>query len=220
MALIGAMLALYQVCFFAAIARVGVSVATLITLCTAPVLVALMAPLLTRERLTPTVLLALALALTGTALLVNVQSDTADQSAAGLGILLALGSALGYASMALASRTIAGRYHPVQINAVGFAVGALILLPAALTTGFTIDYPALGWLLLGYLGLVPSALAYGLFMTGMRSTSATVASIITLVEPLTAAVLARLLFGEQLGSLGAAGAALLLGAMIVLFWRK
>ncbi|MBC8075663.1 MAG: EamA family transporter, partial [Chloroflexales bacterium] len=42
MTLTGALTALYQVCYFAAIARVGVGIAVLVTLCVAPVLVALL----------------------------------------------------------------------------------------------------------------------------------------------------------------------------------
>jgi len=66
---------------------------------------------------------------------------------------------------------------------------------------------------------VPTALAYGLFLTGMRATPATVASIATLLEPLTATLLAWVLFGERLGPLGLAGTALLLTAMAVLALR-
>jgi DME family drug/metabolite transporter len=90
------------------------------------------------------------------------------------------------------------------------------LLPAAALTGFVVTYPPAGWALLLYLGLVPSALAYGLFLTGMRSTPATVASVLTLVEPFTATILAAVLFGERLGALGLLGGALLLGAILVL----
>jgi DME family drug/metabolite transporter len=50
----------------------------------------------------------------------------------------------------------------------------------------------------------------------MRSTPATVASVLTLVEPLTATILAVVLFGERLGALGLLGGALLLGAILVL----
>jgi len=64
---------------------------------------------------------------------------------------------------------------------------------------------------------VPTALAYVLFLTGIRSITATVASIATLIEPLTSTVLAWLLFGEQLGPLGVFGAALLLGAIGLLY---
>jgi DME family drug/metabolite transporter len=215
-ALLGLMLALYQVCFFGAIALVGVAIATLVTLCSAPVLVALISAFLTGERPSRVVIAALALAIAGVTLVVGFQPGARQQAINPIGIALALGSALGYALVALSSRAVAGRYHPLQINAIAFAAGALALLPAAILTGFVVTYPPMGWALLLYLGLIPSALAYGLFLTGMRSTPATVASVLTLVEPLTATILAVALFGERLGALGLIGGALLLGAILVL----
>jgi drug/metabolite transporter, DME family len=217
--LIGVMMALYQVCYFAAIARVGVAVAVLVTLCTAPVLVALLAPLLLRERLSGAALPALVCALVGTAMLVWIDpGEVGLRRDTVIGVLLALGSALGYAVMALCSRALAGRYHPLQPISIGFGVGMLVLLPFALTSGMTVVYPLAGWLLLLHLGLLPTALAYVLFLAGMRHTTATVASIVTLVEPLISTLLAWLLFGERLGPLGALGAALLLGAIGLLYW--
>jgi drug/metabolite transporter, DME family len=218
MLLMGALMALYQVCYFAAIARVGVAIAVLVTLCTAPVMIALLSALLLRERLTGAVLLALTCALAGTAMLIWVGPDTGGARRDTLaGVLLALGSAFGYTMLTLCSRTLAGRYHALQPIAIGFAAGALLLLPFALATGFVISYPAGGWALLLYLGLVPTALAYVLFLSGIRRITATVASIVTLVEPLTSTALAWLLFGEQLGPLGVFGAALLLGAIGLLY---
>jgi DME family drug/metabolite transporter len=218
MLLMGALMALYQVCYFAAIARVGVAIAVLVTLCTAPVMVALLSALLLRERLTGAIVLALACALAGTVLLIWVGPATSGARRDTLaGVLLALGSAFGYTMLTLCSRTLAGRYHPLQPITIGFAAGALLLLPFALATGFVISYPAGGWALLLYLGLVPTALAYVLFLTGIRSVTATVASIATLIEPLTSTLLAWLLFGEQLGPLGVFGAALLLGAIGLLY---
>jgi DME family drug/metabolite transporter len=219
-ALLGLMLALYQVCFFGAIALVGVAIATLVTLCTAPVLVALLSAFLTGEKPSRIVIAALALAVAGVALDVGFQPGAREQAVNPIGIALALGSALGYALVALSSRAVAGRYHPLQINAIAFAAGALALLPAAALTGFVVTYPPAGWALLLYLGLVPSALAYGLFLTGMRSTPATVASVLTLVEPLTATILAAALFGERLGAPGLLGGVLLLGAILVLALRS
>lgn len=215
-ALIGLMLAQYQACFFAAITRVGVAVATLVTLCLAPIIIAVLSAVLLRERPTRRALVALACALVGIALVVGRGAASSRTGADLGGVLLACASGSGYAVMALAGRSVAKCYHPLQINAVAFAVGALVLLPLALATGFVVSYPANGWLLLTYLGLVPTALAYALFLSGMRSTPATVASILTLLEPLTATMLAALLFGERLGALGLLGAALLLLAMIVL----
>lgn len=218
MVLIGVAMATYQVCYFAAIARVGVAVAVLITLCTAPVMVALISALLLRERLSRPVLLALGSALAGTILLVWSGPSAAGPADVALaGILLALGSALGYTIITLCSRTLAGRYHPLQPITVGFSAGALMLLPFALATGLTLSYPPAGWALLAYMGLVPTALAYVLFLAGMRHTSATVATIATLIEPLTSTALAWLIFGEQLGPLGLLGALLLLGAIGLLY---
>lgn len=218
MLLIGAMMALYQVCYFAAIQRVGVAIAVLITLCTAPVIVALLSVAVFREPLTRVTLLAILCALLGTGLLVGVRSDELGGSPEVVaGVLLALGSAFGYAMVALCGRGLAGAYHPLQPIAVGFAAGALSLLPFALATGLVVAYPTAGWALLVYLGLVPTAFAYVLFLAGMRHTTATFASVITLLEPLTSTLLAWLLFGERLGPLGLLGVALLLGAIGLLY---
>jgi DME family drug/metabolite transporter len=216
-ALIGAMLALYQACFFTAIGYAGVAISTLVTLCTAPVLAALLAVAVARERLKPAVLLALLLALAGTWLLVGLGPGTAMPDGVLIGVLFALGSALGYASMAVCGRLMSGGARPLQINAVAFSTGALLLLLLAVPTGFVASYPLAGWTLLLYLGLVPTALGYVLFLRGIASTSATAATVITLLEPLVATLLAALLFGERLGALGLLGGLLLLGALVVLY---
>jgi DME family drug/metabolite transporter len=216
MALIGVMLALYQVCFFGAIQQVGVAVATLVTLCSAPVLVAVLSVVLVGERLTAWLLAALGAALVGTILLASTGSAAEAGADTLTGVLLALGSALGYALMALLSRSVARACQPLVTVTVGFAVGSLIVLPAMLLDGPRLAFPPLGWAIVVYLGLVPTAFGYVLFTYGMRTTSATVASVATLVEPLTATLLAWLLFDERIGPLGLAGAVLLLGAMVLL----
>ena len=94
MALMGAAFALFQLGYFSAIARTGVAVATLITICSAPVLVALLSALVLRERPSQRVLTSLVLAVIGTALLVDVQPATlALEGQRTLGYLLALGAA-------------------------------------------------------------------------------------------------------------------------------
>lgn len=217
MASIGLLLAVYQVCFFSAIPLVGVAVATLVTLCTAPVLVALLTAATGRERLTRATGVALLCAIVGTVLLSGIDVGAANGGSQLAGVLFALGAAFGYALMPIVGRGLGGRSEPLLVNTVAFASGALILLPAAATSGLVVEYPVQGWLLLVYLGVVPSALGYVLFFSGMRSVSATTASIVTLAEPLVATVLAWLIFQERLGVLGGVGALLLLGALTVLF---
>jgi DME family drug/metabolite transporter len=217
MLLIGMMTALYQVCYFGAIERIGVAVATLVTLCTAPVMVAVISVFITKQRPSVYVLLALAGALAGTAILVGFQENAGERSVDTSGILLALGSALGYSIVTLATRKLAGRYHPFQSIAISFSFGAVILFIFALAQGIVLSYTPIGWTLLLYLGTIPTALAYVLFIAGMRSTTATVASISTLLEPLVATILAWLIFGERFSPMGFVGVALLSGSLVILY---
>lgn len=216
MALTGCLLALYQACYFAAISYCGIAIAALITLCTAPVIVTLISLTMTRERVTAITIIALVCAIGGTGLLIAARSTSGILNPSAIGILLALAAAGGYAGIILGGRRLAGRYHPLQINAVAFGAGAIVLLCLALPTRFVFTYHAQGWLLLLYLGSIPTALAYGLFMVGIRSTSATITSIVTLCEPLTSALLAWFFFGERLGASGLVGAFLLLSAILLL----
>jgi drug/metabolite transporter, DME family len=220
MLLIGSLLALYQACYFAAISYCGIAVAALITLCTAPVIVTLISLTITHERVTAMIAIALVCAIGGTALLVAARSTSGVLNPSAIGILFALAAACGYAGVILGGRHLASRYHSLHINAVAFGAGAIVLLCLALPTRFVITYHAQGWLLLLYLGSIPTALAYALFMIGIRSTSATITSIVTLCEPLTSALLAWVFFGERLGASGLLGAFLLLGAILLLAGKK
>jgi DME family drug/metabolite transporter len=220
MLLMGALQALSQAGYSAAIPYAGVTISTLIAICVAPVLVACSSVFITGERLTLVTFVALISALSGTVLLVMARSQPGAGSVSSTGILLAFLSACGYAGFILCGRLLVGSYHPLCISTVAFTTGALLLLCLATSTHLVITYPAWEWIILLYLGCVPTALAYGLFQVGIRSLSATVTSIVTLCEPLTAALLAWILFGEQLNLYGLLGAGLLLGAMTMLLFSS
>jgi DME family drug/metabolite transporter len=216
MLFLGSMQAVFQFSYLAAIPDCGVTVATLIALCVAPVLVVLFSGLVLRERITPRVLFALLCALGGTILLTGTPGGVGNTTHFFAGILLSLACAAGYAGVILSGRALSSRYHPLQINTAAFSIGALLLLGCSLRTHLVFTYPGVDWLLLLYLGCIPTALAYTLFQAGMRSTPATLTSILTLCEPLTAAVLAWSLFGERLSLPGLVGALLLLGTIFLL----
>jgi DME family drug/metabolite transporter len=212
----GAMQAVFQYCYLAAIPACGVTVATLLALCVAPVIVVLFATFFEHERLTPQVLLALCCALGGTILLVEAPVGLQSSARLWAGVLLSLASAAGYAGVILCGRTLIKRCHPLQINSIVFASAALLLLICAPGTHLALVYPPTGWLLILYLGCIPTALAYTLFQSGMRTTPAMLTGVLTLCEPLTAALLAWLFFGERLGPVGLVGALLLSGTICLL----
>lgn len=217
MIFIGAMLALYQVAYFSAIGYVGVTIATLITLCTAPVIVSLASVIFLKETLTQYTLGALTLSVFGTGLLIGAPGAVSNLNHLFIGIGLSFASAIGYAIVALLSRSLAGVCHPIHSTAVSFSVGALILLPLVAFSGQTTHYSGEVWGLLLYLGVVPTALGYVLFFLGVNYIKASTASILTMLEPLVATYLAWLLFSESLSPIAIIGATLLFIAIAVLY---
>jgi DME family drug/metabolite transporter len=217
MMLIGILTGLSQTAYFVAIPLAGVTISTLIAICLAPVSVALVSVIFRLEPFNRQVMVALGCALIGTVLVVGIEPGTALPHNALLGVFFSIGAGLTYAGVIVCGRFLANRAHPVQVNAIGFSTSTVMLLIIALLTNqLHLNYPVEGWLLLLYLGAIPTALGYGLFVAGMKSTPATIAGIVTLLEPVTAAIIAVIFFGERLTASGIFGALLLLGSIVVL----
>ncbi len=216
--LMGLSMAGYNGFFFVALARTSVTAGTLLALCTAPLFVALLARAFLGETLTRPVLLALAAGLTGTALLVGGEGgrDLLRLDYA-LGNLLALGAGLSYAVYALGGRAKKDA-PPALLAALSFTAAALMLLPFAVFNGFAFPTNLPAWGVVAYLGVGPTAVAYALYLRGLQTVPATVASIGTLIEPLTASVLAAIFIGERLSGWGLVGAGLLMSSLLILLW--
>jgi DME family drug/metabolite transporter len=212
----GLCMAVFQGAYFTAVSMTGIAVAALIAICSTPLMIAALAAGFLGERLTARVAGALGVGIAGTALLIVGPRTGADVSArfAG-GAALALLAGLAYALSVVITKAALVRTPPLSLIAVSFAVGALAFAPA-LAAPEAIRQLAAGWLWLLYLGVVTTGIAYALYTVGLRHVSASVAGVVALLEPLTATLLGVLLFGERLGLLGAAGAALLLAAFVLL----
>lgn len=212
--LVGLFTAGYQGLYFAAVVAVGVSVATVVSLGVAPVLLTVGEAVHRRRRPDATTLVVLGAALAGL-LLVSLASgagETGPHPVAGL--VAALGSGTAFALTAALGRGLAGRTTPLALTTTTTTVGAAALVPLALLGGgplVTADPVAVGTL--AYLGLVTMALAYALLYAGLRTVTGSAASIATLLEPVTAAAAAALVLGERLGALGVLGTLLLLAAV-------
>jgi len=218
--LTGLAMAGYQVCYFWAVTLTGVAVAALLAICSAPVMIAVLAATFLGERLTPVMLACLAMAVTGTALLVVGPRGLGEIAGHfGLGALLALGAGLCYAVYVVAAKSLLARIRPLAVAAGTFTLGAIFLSPALVGAGSADVLQRAALPLLLYLGIGPTAVAYALFSVGLGRVPAAVAGIVTLLEPLTATTLGVLVFGESLDALGVAGAALLLAAVLLLAAR-
>lgn len=223
--LAGTCMALYVLCWFLGIERIGAAIPTLIALCLPPVLVTVWALLNGRERLDVSLVLALAAALGGTVLLVLRHDGGVSGGASGIAGALVAGVAFSVASAVLYAgfTLVSGRLS--QDLGAGQSAACLTLVAAVVMglSGFfrplawPVDVPPQAWFL--YLGVVTAALALLAFSWGAARLSPTALTVATLLEPLTAVVLAALLLGEALAPLQWLGGALLIGSIWVLGQR-
>lgn len=210
----GACVAAYQLCFFAAVERTGVAVGTVVAIGSGPAFAGILAWLALGERPGRRWVAATALACAGVGLLV-LGGSSASVSADG--VLLALGAGAGYASYTVIAKVLMrGGHEPERVMAAAFGAGGLLLVPVLAATAGPWLLTAGGLALVGFLGVVPTALAYVLFARGLRELSAGETATLTLAEPLTATALGAIVLGERPGAVAVAGAGLVLAGLLAL----
>ncbi|HWE88693.1 MAG TPA: EamA family transporter [Pseudonocardiaceae bacterium] len=204
--IVGLLTASYQGCYFAAVSMTSVSLATLITIGAAPLLVLAVERARFDRRKVSTVVLGLA----GLGLLVG--SPAGGVTVAGAG--LALVSAAGFAALSLLGRRPVPGLDDLTMTGLGFAIGGSLLAALAAPAvglGFAVHANTIG--LLVALGAAPTAIAYALYFRGLRVSAASTGALMALLEPLTGTILAVLLLGDRLSVAGIVGAVLLCGGV-------
>ena len=206
-------IALYQLCFFAGVARTGVAAGTIVAIGSAPIFAGLLGLPVRGERPGWRWGIATALAVLGCAFLI---ADSGEIRVNLSGILLALGAGLAYATYALASKGLLEKQPPEAVMAIVFCLGAILLFPMLVTSNLNwITIPrGLGVAL--HLGLVTTALAYIFFARGLRLIPVATAVTLSLAEPLTAALLGLVVLGEQHTPLAFLGIGLILSGLLLL----
>jgi DME family drug/metabolite transporter len=206
-------MAVYQLCFFAAVARTGVAVGTIVAIGSAPILAGFLGLIVRGERSSLRWLVATVLAIMGCSLLAIAGSSvTIDLG----GIVLALGAGAAYAVYTLASKNLVTLHPPDAVTAVVFCLGALFLSPLLFTSDLSWLAQPRGVAVALHLGLVATAASYGLFVRGLMQVPTATAVTLSLAEPLTAGALGVLLLGEQLTSVAGLGTVLLFAGLALL----
>ncbi|MEO5711574.1 MAG: DMT family transporter [Nocardioidaceae bacterium] len=217
-AVVGVLTAVFQMLFFVAVVVTGVSVTTVVCLGFAPVLLLVLRS--AQQRRLPSVgqSFPVIVAVVGLLLVSMTGSDVQGTSPAALGILAALGSGAAYALSAEVASPLTRRLSTLTVTTATMSVAAAVLVPSglvlAVARGETLTSSSTSsWLLIAFLGVVTMALAYALLFTGLRSTASGSAVVATLLEPVTAVVIAVLFLGEILAATGLAGSILILAAI-------
>ncbi len=195
--------------YFEAILKASVSVAVLL-LYTAPAYVTVLSPLLLKEKATRKGLLALILSISGILLIVDPEKLDLTRS---IGIIAGIFSGISYALEIMTSKYISSTYSGYTQAFWSFAIAILVLLPVSLAPTEPVS-SNINYLLL--LAIFPTVIAVPLYFNGLKKVSAASASILGLIEPLSAVILAILILNEKISMLLIIGGALILtGAALV-----
>ncbi|MFB8028710.1 DMT family transporter [Streptomyces sp. NPDC056465] len=218
-----------QAFYFASISRIPVGVALLIEYL-APALVLGWVRFVQRRPVTRAAAVGVVLAVGGLACVVEVWAGLTFDA---VGLLLALGAACCQVGYFVLSDQGAGHGgaadaappHPVGVIAYGLLAGAAVLTVVARPWGMEwavlggsaeMDgHPVPAWLLLGWIVLLATVLAYVTGVVSVRLLSPQVAGVVACLEAVIATVLAWVLLGEHLSAPQlVGGGVVLVGAFI------
>lgn len=171
------------------------------------------------ERMTWNRLLGIGLGILGVAVLVG-PAALRGLGAAGLGQLAVLAAACAYACAAIYGRRFRG-LSPVAVAAGQLTAASIIILPLALVIDrpWTLS-PGPGiWVALVALAVLCTAAAYVIYFRVLASAGATNLMLVTLMIPVSALAMGMVFLGEALTAADWAGAACILGGLLVIDGR-
>lgn len=188
---------------------------------TAPILVAFLAPIFLKERVTTKALIAVAVATAGLWIMLGVSAgQLIDLMIAGDrntgGILAGLLSGFAYAVLIILFRIFAQNFHPLIMTFFQNLIIAVILLPFVefgknLLTGL--------WAF-AVMGIVHSTIAPVLYFRGMKEVTANRAAILGYLEPVCAILLGIMFLGEGVSLNAVIGGILILSSGYLVLSNK
>lgn len=184
---------------------------------TSPVWVTLLSMVFFKERMSGKKWLALLMALAGCVLVSGITNGA--EAVSSYGILLGLGSGIGYGLYSIFGRFALERgYHPMTVVAYTFLFACVGVLPfvrvSSIINGF-VERPAL---LLPALAMVflTTALSFSLYTLGLRHMEPGRAAVLATLEPIITALAGSALYDEALTAVTVLGIALVLAASVLI----
>ncbi len=198
--------------------RISAATAALLIACV-PLFSAVAAHILTRdEKLTGNRAIGVMLGLIGVAILIGRDALQGLANADFVGELICLSAAVVYAFGGIYSRAFSG-LPPLKVVTGQVTMGALVLMPFMLAVDRPWTLPMLStsaWGSLLAIALAGTAFAYILFFRLIAKVGAMNVSLVTLLQPASAALLGWLFLGESVGPRDFAGmAVIVLGLLFI-----
>jgi DME family drug/metabolite transporter len=203
----------YQLCFFAAVAKTGVAVGTMVAIGSSPVAAGILGFLIRKETLERKWYIATFLAIIGCAFL-SMSGGQVNLDLAG--VFLALGAGVSYAIYTVSVKGLLDQHSPDAVMAVVFSSAALLMTPTFFFADWSWVLQGQGLIVALHLGIVTAALSYWLFARGLKIVKVGNVATLSLAEPLTASLLGVFVLNEHLGMVEVLGILLIFSGIVVL----
>ena len=212
---LGLLVAIHWALLFQTLKLASVAVAIL-TVYTAPIFLAVLAPIFLPESRSRIGLVALAVSAPGIALIaLGGESGGAVDPVA---IATGLGAAITYAFLVIWTKSLVHNIAPVAVAFWSYALVGVIVLPFALGSGGFVPHGA-EWGYLLILGALLTAASGVLYMRALKDVTAQAAGLLAYLDPVSASFLAWTILGQDLGWQVVVGglAVVVGGALVVLY---
>lgn len=206
----------FTVCYFTAITMMSLSTAAIL-LYTSPVWIMLMSVLFFREKLDKKKVIALVIAFAGCVLVSGISGEGMTP----IGLLVGLGSGIGYGLYSILGTIALRRYSPYTVTTYTFIFSAIgswgICRPADMINKFS-NEADLGSLIVFccLTALITAVIPFLAYTLGLERVEASKAGIIATVEPMVATLIGIVVFSEPLTIMSGLGILLILAAVVIL----
>lgn len=175
-----------------------------------PIFVFILSVIVLSEKVSWLKVLALILALTGTALTVDPAGGQLN------GILLAISAALIYSVYIIVGTDVVKHVSAIQSSAVIFASAAAVYGILMIVNGAHLPSTNSGWVNIIGIVLVATVIPVATFLAGLERIGPTNAAMLSTLEPVVTVLLAAWIFDERLQAIVMLGGGLILIAVILL----
>ncbi|MDH5482986.1 MAG: EamA family transporter [Candidatus Bathyarchaeota archaeon] len=186
---------------------------------TYPIFVTVYATLFLKEKITSSIILAIILTLSGAGLVVKAY-EPSRLNANLFGIIFGILSSIFFVLYFFIIKGMRNRYTNWTLILYGDTIGAVALTPIIFSSLYEIgSYPQQLWLLIFSIAWFPSLLAYFLYSYALKHVESSRGSILSVLEPVSAAIFSATILQENFEPLQIIGVTLALTGVILLFYK-
>ena len=221
----GLAVAIYPLAFYSSMRLSGVAIGTVISIASAPLFTVILECLISKKRISRRWGLSFMIGAAGIVLLTLGQRPAATTVTHSLlpylGVALGVIAGLSYAAYSWVARyLIEQRVGSKSAMASMFGIAAVLLLPTLVVTGQNLFATPTNAGVALYMAVIPMFVGYLCFSYGLRYIAASTATLITLLEPVVAVLLAVVIVGEWLSPTGWLGIPLIMLSLLLQTLRR